>query len=389
MSDAPNDESSPAASAKPAETQAAPPPPPPPGAEAQPGAEMHAAPPPPPPPPPPAAASDAPAKKSRGGLWALSLLVLALALVGTAPYWAPSLLPLLPWGQQPEAGTEALARRLDAMEAAEKDSAAEIARLAAQAQQPAASGAAAAPDLRPIIARLDALEQRIAALPTPPDTTALTQSVQQMGARLDAMDAKLGKLAAAEAAGDEGDRALLAAIAELRAALAGSGPFDGELQGVMALAHGDMAVTAALQPLASEAATGLPNAALLAATFRTETAPAILRAAAQAPPAQGSLGDRILAKLKGLVTIRHIGATGASDDPGAVAVRAAETALDKGDLAGAVTALQGLGGATADAAQPFVAAAKRRLDAEGAVSGLAQKIMARLATNSPPQQESH
>ncbi len=256
-------------------------------------------------------------------------------------------------------------------------------------QQQGAGGAAPsdAAALQPIVARLDALERRVAAT-SAPDTQAIAQSVQQMGAQLDELDAKIGKLAAA-AAGDEGDRTLLAALAELRAAMAGSGRFDGELQGVAALAHGDAAAGAALQPLAGAAATGIPSAALLAAQFRAAAAPAILRAAAQTPPAEGNLGDRVLSQIKGLVTIRRIDAGGASGDPAAAAVRAAEGALDKGDLAGAVAALQNLSGAAADAAAPVIAAARQRLDAESAVAGLAQKIMTRLAAGPSPPQESH
>jgi len=232
----------------------------------------------------------------------------------------------------------------------------------------------------------EALERRVAAT-SAPDTQAIAQSVQQMGAQLDELDAKIGKLAAA-AAGDEGDRTLLAALAELRAAMAGSGRFDGELQGVAALAHGDAASLASLQPLAGAAATGIPSAALLAAQFRAAVAPTILRAATP-PPAEGDLGDRVLSQIKGLVTIRRIDAGGASGDPAAAAIHAAEGALDKGDLAGAVAALQNLSGAAADAAAPVIAAARQRLDAESAVAGLAQKIMTRLAAGPSPPQESH
>ena len=367
MSDARDDESGPAE------------------AEAKPGAAAPAA-----PEAPAVPGAAAKRKNFRAAAWAISLLVVALALVGTAPYWAPPLLPLLPWGSAPRAQTSALAARLDAAESARKDAEARLGRIEAQLQQQQGAGGAAPSDaaaLQPIVERLDALERRVAAT-SAPDTQAIAQSVQQMGAQLDELDAKIGKLAAA-AAGDEGDRTLLAALAELRAAMAGSGPFDGELQGVAALAHGDAAAGAALQPLAGAAATGIPSAALLAERFRAAVAPAILRAAAQTPPAEGDLGDRVLSQIKGLVTIRRIDAGGASGDPAAAAVRAAEGALDKGDLAGAVAALQNLSGAAADAAAPVIAAARQRLDAESAVAGLAQKIMTRLAAGPSPPQESH
>ncbi len=343
------------------------------------------------PPPPPAAKPATPTKPKnfRAAAWALSLLVLALALVGTAPYWAPPLLPLVPWGANHAAGTGDLAARLDAAEAARTDAEARLGRLEAQMQQQQGTQGTAPSDaaaLQGVAQRLDALERRIGSI-SAPDTSALTQSVQQMGARVDELDAKLGRLATVEAAGDESDIRLLAALAELRAALAGSGPFAGELHSVLTLAPGDAAVAAALQPYSGAAAAGIPSAALLAERFRAETAPAILHTSQEAAPAGGDLGDRVLAKLRGLVTIRRIdagSAGGAPSDAAATAVRAAEGALDTGDLAGALTALTGLSGAAADAAKPIVAAAQQRLGAEGAVAGLAQTVAARLAASPAP-----
>ncbi|HUK61111.1 MAG TPA: mitofilin family membrane protein [Stellaceae bacterium] len=351
----------------------------------------EAAAPPPAPAAPPEAPPPAPARRSRAAAWTLALLVLALALVGTSPYWAPPLRPLLPWGSEPQGGTDALAARLDAAEAARAGIAARLARLETQTQQQGSPGAAAPPDtaaLQQVAQQLTALEARVGAINVP-DTAALTQSLQQMGARLDDLDAKLGQLAAAQAAGDVGDVRLLAALAGLRAALAGSGPFDGELTGALALAHGDDTVAAALQPLANAAPSGIPSAALLAERFRAETAPAILHAAAAPQPAANrDIGDRVLAELKGLVTVRRIDA-GASDDATGGAVSAAEAALRTGDLAGAVKTLQGLSGPAADAAKPFVTAAQQRLNAEGAVSGLARKVAGRIAAApTPPSQES-
>jgi len=389
MSDARQDDSGPPeAEAKPgADAPAAassfpPAPPSPPTAKASPPPPPKASPPPNVSPPLPAAKP----AKSRGAAWALSLLVLALALVGTAPYWAPSVLPLLPWAPpQPEAQTSALAARLDAAEAAQSKMAAQLAQVESeQQQQPQAPPPNYGAILQPLVGRLNALEQRTANS-SAQGSSALTQSIQQMGARLDGFDAKLGKLAAAQASGDETDRALLAAVAELRAAMAGSGPFDGELQSVAALAHNDSDIAAALQPLSGAAVAGLPSAALLAVQFRTETAPAILHATAAAPNSTGDLGDRVLAEIEGLVTVRRIDASGTPSDPTEAAVRAAEASLDKGDLAGAIAALNGLRGGAADAAHPFIAAAQQRLDAERAVAGVAQKLMTRLAASAAPQ----
>ena len=70
-----------------------------------------------------------------------------------------------------------------------------------------------------------------------------------------------------------------------------------------------------------------------------------------------------------LVTIRPVGAD-AEGDHAAARVARAEARLADGDLAGAVAELEGLEGAPAAAAAPWLEQARTRLAAENALHGL-------------------
>jgi hypothetical protein len=300
--------------------------------------------------------------------WGLSLVVLALVLVALEPFWAPRLLPF--WsggtgGQDAAAQVKALQARLDADEAARRGAEARVASLEANAAALAALGA-----------RIDALERR----PDPgADATAaiaqLRAELQQLSTRLDQFEARVGSIAAA-AASDNTNRILGRAVAELRAALSGSGPFDGALAAVAALGHGDAEVEAALKPLAAAAATGIPSRELLAQRFAAETAPAIRAAATPRPQESSDWGEGILARIRSLVVIRRVDEdASASNDP---ALARAQAALREGDLAGAVAALKLLTGAPAQAASSWLDRAEQRLAAEHALDALARQIASRI-----------
>jgi len=336
-------------------------------------------------------AASRPPRRRGVGAWVLSVLIVAFAMVGSTPYWAPSVMALLPWGEGAPAAPQlgALESRLSAAETARRASDERVARLEAQmkAQQNAPQAAPDPAALRALGQRIDALERRPEPTSAPPPDTQTPQALQALQdtqqktvARLDAFDARLSQ-AATLSASDAADLRLLAALADLRAALAASVPFEAELMALAALGQGDAAIADALKPLAADAATGIANTALLGERFRAETAPAIRRAAAPAAAADdGSFGDRVLARVLGLVTIRRIGDDGT---PVAAAVRGAGAALDKGDLAAAIAALGPLDGAAADAARPWVAAAQHRIDAEKSVADLSRRIAGRMAQAAP------
>jgi uroporphyrinogen-III synthase len=287
-------------------------------------------------------------------------LVLVLALVVAAPYWAPPLLAVLPWGRgaAQAAQTEAQLRDVSA-------------RLAAIQQQ---------------LDQLPQLSNRVAALENRPQPDAaaavapLAGDVQRLAGRLDQIDTELGQLAHAEAANAQSpERVLMIALAGLGNAVSSSRPFAAELASVEALAQKRSGWASALQPLEGAAKTGLPSIAVLARRFADEVAPAILRADATAPNPQQSVGQAVLARLRSLVVIRRVDGGAERGSTAERAVAEAQAALDKGDLDGAVTALGTLQGGAATAAQPWLKAAQERLDAEHTIAKLGAELAGDMA----------
>jgi hypothetical protein len=155
----------------------------------------------------------------------------------------------------------------------------------------------------------------------------------------------------------------------LAAAIGTSRPYAGELEASEALASGKPDILAPLKTLESSAAAGIPGAAVLARQFSQNVAPALMRGAAESTAPGESWWRRILARLQSLVVIRRTDQAGAaSADPVAAAAATAEAALDQGDIAGAVGAVEGLPAENAAPAQAWLALAKQRLAAEAAVA---------------------
>jgi hypothetical protein len=313
--------------------------------------------------------------RERGGstAWLVLILVLVVALVGSSPYWAPSLAALLPWG--PRGGSEALAQ-LDQRQG-------EMARrqgvidqhLARLEEQLRAAGAAAVKDLDQ---RLAALEQRPHG-EDPGRLAALQQDLQRLAAAHDETGERVAKIEARRgaAAGERGDEALLLALGQLRGQLQGSRPFAAELGAVEALGRYRPEMHDTLAPLAAAAATGIPSLAVLTQRFDREVAPGMIRAAA---PAGDGWGEQVIGRLRSLVVVRRVGGSGAgADDPVEAGVARAEAALASGDLAGAVKAVETLPSAGAEPARSWLAEARQRLAAEQSLARLTDDLTARLA----------
>lgn len=251
------------------------------------------------------------------------------------------------------------------------------------------SAAALDTRLAAIEQRLDALSSlndRIAALerrPAPDASAAvapLADRLQQMSARLDAIEARLAQLSKDQSArGDSAQRVLIVALDDLGTAIASSEPFTAQLASVEALAQNRDDWAASLRPLEAAAKTGLPSTAALAQRFSDTVAPRMLRADAAAPSAQEGIGEAILSKLRSLVIVRRIDGTGASGDPVEAAVATAETALQHGDLAAAVSAVNGVEGPAQAPAAAWLQQAQQRVAAEQIVAKLTQQVASDLA----------
>ncbi len=289
--------------------------------------------------------------------WLVSRLILVLALVATSPYWAPPLLPILPWSAGGSEGGAGLVARLDAIEQRLND-------LSSQAAIPAA-----APDVTSLE---DKLRDQAAAV------GGLQDNARKLDQRLAALEARVSSLS------DDPQRQPLVSLSGLAAAVGTSRPYAGELGAAEALAADKPDILASLKTLESSAGQGIPGAAVLARQFSQTVAPALMRSEAETAAPGASWWQRILARLESLVVIRRTDQKGMSSaDPAAAAVTTAEAALDQGDVAGAVGAVEGLPAENAAAAQPWLALAKQRLAAETAVAQAIQAASAAMGAKTP------
>jgi uroporphyrinogen-III synthase len=256
---------------------------------------------------------------------------------------------------------------------------------ATAAEKPAGSDPAVA-ELR---SRVEALEGRPAAAPTDakpsPETdkemAVLRAEIVTLHTALQALDQSvtgqreqtkaLGDALGARNAGEQ--KALVAArasavigvAARLSAALDSGLPFATDLTLLAPLAQGDAKLTeiaASLQPYAQA---GVASRAALAASF-----PAMAKAALADDVADDSFGERLLGKVRGIVSLRRVGDDVPGDSTEAKLARA-EAALDAGDLVKAVDLVKSLPPQTSKATQAWLARAEAHLAAKRAIDALA------------------
>jgi hypothetical protein len=298
-----------------------------------------------------------------------------VALVGSAPYWAPDLAALLPWG--PRTANEAF-EQLDQRQR-------EIARRQVTIDQRLTKLDDQLRGLNATAGAVKDLDQRLAALEQQPRgedpqrLSALQQEMQRLAAAHQATGERVAKMEQRRnaAAGERGEEALLLALGQLRNQLQGSQPFAAELGAVVALGRNRPEVRDNLAPLSASAATGIPSVSMLSQRFDHDVAPALMRSAA---PESNGWGSQIMNRLRSLVVVRRVGSSAAgADDPLEGGVAHAETALASGDLAGAVKAVEVLPTVNAPPAQSWLADARRRLAAEHGLARLTDQLAAQLA----------
>jgi hypothetical protein len=304
---------------------------------------------------------------------AAAIVAIVVAVIATTPFWAPSVMHLLPWGQaerKPQAPTPdpalAAARAVASREAATNQQ---------LNQRIAALEAKPVPDV-------SSLQQRVAALEAkpPPDLS----GVQQQLAALDKTTADLGQKIAAldkaeqqQTAGDPKATALALALLQIRGAIEVGRPFEAEYQALVVLARDHPDIAAAAAPLADAAQSGVASRAVLTERLR-QLAPQIATAR---PPPRATLKSQIVARLRSLVTIRRI--EGADETPAEVAVGEAQHDMAAGDLAGAVAALDKLDGPAAAAAEPWLKMAKARLAVDASLRQVQAALTASLGEAAP------
>jgi hypothetical protein len=199
----------------------------------------------------------------------------------------------------------------------------------------------------------------------------LTNRIAALERAAGSLESELGKRATI--ASDRAIR-LAFATAALRAAVERGEPFAGELAAARPLA-----LDAALAPLESFAATGVPSNAALAREL-TALVPA-LRRAAEAVPAESGFLDRLKSSAQRLVRIRPADEI-PGDEPAAIVARI-EVKAAHADVAGALADLAKLPPPVRLPAQPWIDKAQARIAAIDMSRQIAADAISALGKASP------
>ena len=264
---------------------------------------------------------------------------------------------------------------------------------ATAAERPAARPGGPDPAIADLKSRVEALEQRPAAsgaapapAPAPSNVEAekeiavLTREIAALRATLGALDQAVTTqrdqakaLSDAVGARNTGEQKALvlaraSAVIGVAARLAGSidagVPFAAELNLLVPLVQGDAKLTEIIAALQPHAQAGVASRTALEAEF-----PAVAKAAMAEDLADDSYGERLLGKLRGLVSLRRVG-----DVPGDTTeakLARAEQALHAGDIAKAAELVKSLPASTSKATAAWLAKAEAHLAAKRSLDQLA------------------
>ncbi len=356
-----------------------------------------------PPPSPPAPRPEVRVRRGLGfiGAFVTGLIAAAIVLVaavGSLPYW-PEELRMMWRGPAVAAPPPTPAPVLDtaALDAAKRDLTQRLddldkrvraaATTAAQADRPLTRDPAIA-DMR---TRIDALEGKLAAAPAPvppgatpaaeADLAPLKAEIAALRTALLSLDGTMAghkdaleKIKAAASASSAGEQkavgaarasAVISIAARLNAALDAGLPFVADLALLAPLVQGDARLGELIAPLQPLAAKGVASRAALDADF-----PAVAKAALAEDLADDSFGERLRGKIKGLVSLRRVGADVQGDTVEAKLARA-EAALKAGDLVKAVDLVKSLPAQTSRATADWLGRAEAHLAAQRTVDQLA------------------
>jgi hypothetical protein len=227
------------------------------------------------------------------------------------------------------------------------------------------------PDLSARVAKLESDAPKASA--AGPDLAALAARIDKIEAALSAPKSETRAAAEKPAAADNAATiAIIAEVAEER--LRSGAGFGSELAALQRMGV-DAAALAPLQAVVN----GAPTNGALAASFDA-AAPHVL--AATSPAETGSVTDRFLAHLHGLVKVRELNET-AGDDPQAL-VSQIEAASRRGDIGAALASFDKLPEAARKAAGDWPTLARARASADAALQSIREAAVGQLAVGPKP-----
>lgn len=168
--------------------------------------------------------------------------------------------------------------------------------------------------------------------------------------------------------------ALIGIAARLSAAVESGLPFATDLALLTPLAQGDAKLTESATALQAYAQNGVASRAILVAEF-----PSVAKAALADDLADDSFGERLLGKVRALVSLRRVGNDVEGDGTEAKLARA-EAALEAGDLAKAVALVKTLPPPTARATAGWLSRAEANLAAKQAADQISSQAVTLLGS---------
>jgi len=345
----------------------------------------------------------------------LGIAIFAGALYATAPFWYDELKPYLPAALKDpfnDPRIVAVAKRAGSVEQLKRAQASDTEAI----QKLGEDRTKTSQQLDVLMKRLDKQDQSLklmrkmiqATIPpsnavnTKNSLSRLSDKLSHLGTNKQALEKMLGRIAKLEKDEKEiaritkrlnkletsgpsaldvatGASAAVLAVNQLRDALRRPIPFAKELNMAKRLSEDNqdmLKAIAVLEPLSSK---GVLTLAILRTQFQ-QTAEAVVKAANMGM--ERTWMDRVMNRLKGLITIRRTGEEDAST-PDALMVRAEES-LEIEDLNGALELLGKLSGKPADAAKAWALQAQARVNAERALATLHVQAVALLAPQNKP-----
>lgn len=224
-------------------------------------------------------------------------------------------------------------------------------------------------------ARLAALEGKTATAPADIQAAkdaigTLTASMSELTTNIDAIGARLGRVENSDLLALASRASLATAVANLTRAAQGSSPFKTEYDAVAALMPNDQ-VLAAVESYARQ---GLPTTGTLIATFGNAADTAI---DAERIARGGDWWTRLSANFMSLISSRPVGETPGTSTESRLA--RAELRLKTGDLRAAVKEITGIAGPARTSLSPWLKQAFARVKLESILADLNTRAVAALA----------